>query len=97
MNFEGEFLDSLLGKSLPEPRARSGRPPIEGSSMSKSQIGRKRASQVSSPTGQSETPPAPPARQTEPLRVEERGVPAPFSPRRKDHRPSSEQIAIHAY
>ena len=65
--------------------------------MSKSQIGRKRATQASSPTGQSETPPAPPARQTEPLRVEERGVPAPFSPRRKDHRPSSEQIAIHAY
>ena len=38
--------------------------------MSKSQTGRKRATQASSPTGKSETPPAPPARQTEPLRVE---------------------------
>jgi len=37
--------------------------------MSKSQTGRKRATQASSPTGQSETPPAPPARQTEPLKV----------------------------
>ena len=64
--------------------------------MSKSQIGTKRATQAPSPTGQSETPPAPPARQTEPLRAEERGVPAPFSPRREDQRPSSEQIAIHA-
>ena len=38
--------------------------------MSKSQTGRKRATQVPSPTNKSETPPAPPARQTEPLRVE---------------------------
>jgi Protein of unknown function (DUF2934) len=39
--------------------------------MSKSQTGRKRATQAPSPTGQSETPSAPPpARQTEPLRVE---------------------------
>jgi len=38
--------------------------------MSKSQTGRKRTTQAPSPTGQSETPPAPPARQTEPLRVE---------------------------
>ena len=50
-----------------------------------------------SPTGQSETPPASPTRQTEPLRDEERGVPAFFSPRREDQRPSSEQIAIYAY
>ena len=65
--------------------------------MSKSQIGRKRATQASSPTSQSETPPAPPARQTEPLRVEEHGVLVSFIPRREDPRPSSEQIAIHAY
>jgi hypothetical protein len=65
--------------------------------MSKSQTGRKRATQAASPTGQSEMPPAPPARQTEPLRDEEGGVPAFFSPRREDQRPSSEQIAIHAY
>ena len=65
--------------------------------MSKSQTGRKRATQAPSPTDKSETPPAPPARQTEPLRVEERGVPAFFSPRREDQSPSSEQIAIHAY
>jgi hypothetical protein len=65
--------------------------------MSKSQTGRKRTTQAPSPTGQSETPPAPPARQTEPLRVEEGGVPASFSSRREDQRPSSEQIAIHAY
>jgi hypothetical protein len=38
--------------------------------MSKSQTGRKRATQALSQTGKSETPPAPPARQTEPLRVE---------------------------
>ena len=38
--------------------------------MSKSQTTRKRATQAPSPTAQSETPPAPPARQTEPLRVE---------------------------
>ena len=38
--------------------------------MSKSQTSRKRATQAPSATGQSETPPAPPARQTEPLRVE---------------------------
>ncbi len=63
----------------------------------KSQTGRKRATQAPSPTDQSETPPAPPVRQTEPLRVEERGVPASFSPRKEDWRPSSEQIAIHAY
>ncbi|MGZ3471790.1 MAG: DUF2934 domain-containing protein [Isosphaeraceae bacterium] len=31
------------------------------------------------------------------MRVEERGVPASFSPRKEDRRPSSEQIAIHAY
>ena len=65
--------------------------------MSKSQTGRKRATQAASPTGQSETPPAPPARQTEPLRVEEHGVLVSFIPRREDPRPSSEQIAIHAY
>ena len=32
-------------------------------------------------------------RETEPQRVEERGVPASFRPRREDRRPSSEQIA----
>ena len=65
--------------------------------MSKSQTGRKRATQAPSPTGKSETPPAPPARQTEPQRVEECGVPASFSLRREDRRPSTEQIAIRAY
>jgi len=65
--------------------------------MSKSQTGRRWATQAPSSTGQNEMPPAPPARQTEPLRVEERGVPAFFSPRSEDQRPSSEQIAIHAY
>ena len=38
--------------------------------MSKSQTGRKRATQAPSSTGQTETPPAPAARQTEPLRAE---------------------------
>jgi hypothetical protein len=65
--------------------------------MSKSQTGRKRAIQASSPTGKSETPPAPAAHETEPQRVEECGVPASFSPRREDRSPSSEQIAIYAY
>ena len=63
----------------------------------KSQAGRKRATQAPSPTDKSETPPASAARETEPLRVEECGVPASFSPRKEDRRPSSEQIAIHAY
>ncbi|MGZ3303814.1 MAG: DUF2934 domain-containing protein [Isosphaeraceae bacterium] len=31
------------------------------------------------------------------MRVEEHGVPASFSPGKEDRRPSSEQIAIHAY
>jgi Protein of unknown function (DUF2934) len=53
--------------------------------------------QAPSPTGQTETPPASAARQTEPLRIEEHGVPMSFSPRREDQRPSSEQIAVHAY
>src|SRR5208337_493713 len=66
----GDHADHRSRKSLPEPRVRSGRPPIEGSRMSKSQTARKRATQAPSPTGQSETPPASPARQTEPLRVE---------------------------
>ena len=38
--------------------------------MSKRQTARKRATQAPSPTDKSETPPAPPAHQTEPLRVE---------------------------
>jgi hypothetical protein len=65
--------------------------------MSKSQSGRKRATRASSPAGKSEPPPAPVARETEPLRGEERGVPASFRPRREDRGPSAEQIAIHAY
>ena len=65
--------------------------------MSKSQSGRKRATQASPPTGKSEPPPAPAPRETEPLRVEESGVPASFRPRREDRSPSAEQIAIHAY
>lgn len=65
--------------------------------MSKSQTSRKRATQAPSATGQSETPPAPPARQTEPLRVEEHGVLVSFIPRREDPRPSSETILLHAY
>src|SRR5271157_3494230 len=130
----GDHADHRSRKSLSEPRVRSGRPPIEGSRMSKSQTTRKRATQAPSPTGQSETPPAPPAhptkplrvepksqttrkratqapsptdksetppasaaRETEPLRVEECDVPASFSPRKEDRRPSSEQIAIYAY
>ena len=65
--------------------------------MSKNQCGRKRATQAASPTEKCETPPAPAARETEPQRVEERSVPASFSQRREDRRPSSEQIAIYAY
>ena len=34
---------------------------------------------------------------TKPKPVEERGVPASFSPRKEDWRPSSEQIAFRAY
>ncbi|HKM53249.1 MAG TPA: DUF2934 domain-containing protein [Isosphaeraceae bacterium] len=79
---------------LPIPAARQAEPlRVE----SKSQTGRKRATQAPSPTGQTETPPASAARQTEPLRIEEHGVPMSFSPRREDQRPSSEQIAVHAY
>ena len=65
--------------------------------MSKSPSGRKRGPRASSPTAKSETPSAPAARETEPLSVEAGGVPASFSPRKEDRRPSSEQIAIHAY
>ena len=65
--------------------------------MSKSQTGRKRATQASSPTGKSETPPAPVTRETEPLSVEASGVPASFRLRREYQSPSSEQIAIRAY
>ena len=65
--------------------------------MSKSQSGRKRATQASPPTGKSEPPPAPAARETEPQRGEARGVPASFHPRGEDRRPSAEQIALHAY
>ena len=57
-------------KSLPEPSVRSGRPGSEGSNMSKSPSGRKRATQASPPTGKSDTPPAPAPRETEPQRVE---------------------------
>ena len=88
----------------PSPTGQSETPPAPPARQTeplraepKRQTGRKRATQAPSSTGQSEMPPAPPARQTEPLRVEERGVPAFFSPRREDQRPSSEQIAIHAY
>jgi hypothetical protein len=65
--------------------------------MSKSPSGRKRATQASPPTGKSEPPPAPVPRETEPQRVEESGVPASLRPRREDRRPSTEQIAVHAY
>ena len=65
--------------------------------MSKSQTARKRATQAPSPTDKSETPPASAARETEPLRVEECGIPASFSPRKEDRRPSSEAIAFRAY
>ena len=79
---------------LPIPAARQAEPlRVE----SKSQTGRKRATQAPSPTDQTETPPASAARQTEPLRIEEHGVPMSFSPRKEDQRPSSEQIAVHAY
>ena len=88
----------------PSPTGQSETPPAPPARQTeplrvepKSQTGRKRATQAPSPTDKSETPPAPAARQTEPLRVEERGVPASFSPRKEDRRPSSEQIAIHAY
>jgi hypothetical protein len=65
--------------------------------MSKNQSGRKQATQASSPTSKTETPPAPAARESEPQRVEEPGVPPSFSQRREERRPSSEQIAIYAY
>ena len=65
--------------------------------MSKSPSGRKRATQASTPTGTNEPPPAPVPRETEPLRVEESGVPASLRPTREDRRPSTEQIAVHAY
>ena len=65
--------------------------------MSKNPSGRKRATRASSPTGKCEIPSAPAARETEPQRVEESGVPASFRPRREDRRPSAEQIALHAY
>ena len=58
---------------------------------------KKRATQVSSPTGKGETPPISAAQETEPERVEERSVPAPFSPEGEDRSLSHEQIAIHAY
>ncbi|MBV8606498.1 MAG: DUF2934 domain-containing protein [Singulisphaera sp.] len=63
----------------------------------KSPSGRKRAAQASLPTGTNEPPPAPVPRETEPLRVEESGVPASLRPTREDRRPSTEQIAVHAY
>ncbi len=88
----------------PSPTGQSETPPAPPARQTqplrvepKSQTARKRATQAPSPTDKSETPPAPPARQTQPLRVEERGVPVSFSPRKEDRRPSSEQIAIHAY
>ena len=59
--------------------------------------GKKRATQASSPTGKDEAPPTAASRETEPERVEERSVPAPFSPEGEDRNPSHEQIAIHAY
>ena len=88
----------------PSPTGKSETPPAPPARQTeplrvepKSQAGRKRATQAPSPIGKGETPPAPVTRETEPQRVEERGVPASFSPRREDRRPSSEQIAIHAY
>jgi len=65
--------------------------------MAKSPSTRKRVTRASSPTGENEILPIPAARQAEPLRIEEHGVPMSFSPRREDQRPSSEQIAVHAY
>ena len=66
----GEREAEYACKSLLEPRVRSGRPGSEGSNMSKSPSGRKRATQASPPTGKSEPPPAPAPRETEPQRVE---------------------------
>ena len=63
----GEWEAGHACKSLPKPSVRSGRPGSEGSNMSKSPSGRKRVTRASSPTGKSETPPAPAARETEPL------------------------------
>jgi len=64
--------------------------------MSKSQTARKRATQAPSQTGQSETPPAPPARQTEPLRVEpksqtarKRATQAPYPTDKSETPPAS--------
>ena len=66
--------------------------------MSESQTGRKRVTQAPSPTGQSETPPAPPVRQTEPLRVEPKSqtgrkratrAPSPDRPERNAAGPAS--------
>ena len=45
----GDHADHRSRKSLPEPRVRSGRPPIEGSRMSKSQTARKQAQAPSQP------------------------------------------------
>ena len=63
----GEREAGPVCKSLPEPSARSGRPNIEGSNMSKSPSGRKRATRASSPTGENEILPTPAARGPESL------------------------------
>ena len=66
--------------------------------MSKSPSTRKRATRTSSPTGENEILPIPPAaRSTEPKPVEAGGVPAALDPREEERRPSSETIALHAY
>jgi Protein of unknown function (DUF2934) len=65
--------------------------------MSKVQSGRKRTIRPSSPTEENEILPTPAARRTKPKQVETSGVPVSLRPRGEDRRPSSEQIALHAY
>ncbi|HMB02889.1 MAG TPA: hypothetical protein VKP69_04005 [Isosphaeraceae bacterium] len=61
--------------------------------MSKGQSGRKRATRVSSPTGEKEILPTPAARKTKPKQVEVGGVPVSLSPRGEGRSPSSEHAA----
>ena len=66
--------------------------------MSKSSSTRKRATRASSPTGENEILPIPPAaRSTEPKPVEAGGVPASLGPKGEGQSPSPETISLHAY
>jgi hypothetical protein len=82
--------------NAPEPQVRTGRQGIEGASMFRLRIGRRRTGPASVPIGQGATPPTP-SRETGPERIKEKSVRVSTSPTSGDRSPIREQVALHAY